>query len=468
MTVTTSISTAWSSWSTSETSPTRSWRGRSSARWIALGVGVAVRGFGTGISSMTLMAAEYVDEVHLAPELCRGISRDPLRRSVLVGVADDRGSGRPARHRHGASTTRPTWPASWSAAATAPRPSASPQPSDAPADDHRPPSVARRCHGGSPTLTRHSADGSAGGSISGGVVARFTEEHEMFRKTVRDFVDAEIVPHADEWEARRHLPGPRALHEDGIARPARRHVRPGLRRRRRPTSSTRRSSARSSAGCRASASRWPSPCRPTWPRRPCTASVSPELKERYLRPAIEGRHVAVDRGDRARRRLRRRRDPHQGRPRRRRVGDQRAEALHHRPAPRPTGCACWRGRPTRAATRACRQIVVPTDVAGFSVSRKLDKLGMRSSDTAELGFDDDAGAGLDTPSARSAAGFQQQMQQFQDERMIAAYQMVGAMEGALARTRDVPAGAQGVRRAAARQPVTSGTSSPTSPARSRC
>jgi citronellyl-CoA dehydrogenase len=33
-------------------------------------------------------------------------------------------------------------------------------------------------------------------------------------------------------------------------------------------------------------------------------------------------------------------------------------------------------------------------------------------------------------------GFQQQMQQFQDERMIAAYQMVGAMEGALARTRD--------------------------------
>ena len=28
----------------------------------------------------------------------------------------------------------------------------------------------------------------------------FTEEHAMFRKTVRDFVDAEIVPHADDWE----------------------------------------------------------------------------------------------------------------------------------------------------------------------------------------------------------------------------------------------------------------------------
>ena len=38
--------------------------------------------------------------------------------------------------------------------------------------------------------------------------------------------------------------------------------------------------------------------------------------------------------------------------------------------------------------RGMSQIVVPTDVAGFSVSRKLDKLGMRSSDTAELVFDD--------------------------------------------------------------------------------
>ena len=30
---------------------------------------------------------------------------------------------------------------------------------------------------------------------------RFTDEHEMFRKTVRDFVEHEINPHADEWEA---------------------------------------------------------------------------------------------------------------------------------------------------------------------------------------------------------------------------------------------------------------------------
>ncbi|NJL74900.1 MAG: acyl-CoA dehydrogenase family protein [Saprospiraceae bacterium] len=29
----------------------------------------------------------------------------------------------------------------------------------------------------------------------------FTQEHEMFRKTVRAFVEREIVPHVEVWEA---------------------------------------------------------------------------------------------------------------------------------------------------------------------------------------------------------------------------------------------------------------------------
>src|SRR5690606_29938345 len=85
-------------------------------------------------------------------------------------------------------------------------------------------------------------------------------------------------------------------------------------------------------------------------------------------------------------------------------------------------------------SRGMSQIVVPTDAPGFSVSRKLDKLGMRSSDTAELVFED-----LRVPVSNTIGeigrGFQQQMQQFQDERMIAAYQMVGAMEAALEKTK---------------------------------
>ncbi len=59
--------------------------------------------------------------------------------------------------------------------------------------------------------------------------------------------------------------------------------------------------------------------------------------------------------------------------------------------------------------------VVPTDTPGFNVSKKLDKLGMRSSDTAELFFDD-----LKVPAkniiGNENEGFIQQMKQFQHER----------------------------------------------------
>lgn len=86
-------------------------------------------------------------------------------------------------------------------------------------------------------------------------------------------------------------------------------------------------------------------------------------------------------------------------------------------------------------SRGVSQIVIPTDVAGFSVARKLDKLGMRGSDTAELVFDE-----VRVPVANTIGeigrGFPQQMQQFQNERLVASYQAVGAMEHALERTRD--------------------------------
>ncbi|MCP4104779.1 MAG: acyl-CoA dehydrogenase [Desulfobacteraceae bacterium] len=59
--------------------------------------------------------------------------------------------------------------------------------------------------------------------------------------------------------------------------------------------------------------------------------------------------------------------------------------------------------------------VVPTDLPGFNVSKKLDKLGMRSSDTAELYFDD-----MRIPKenliGEEGEGFIYQMKQFQHER----------------------------------------------------
>jgi len=61
--------------------------------------------------------------------------------------------------------------------------------------------------------------------------------------------------------------------------------------------------------------------------------------------------------------------------------------------------------------------VVPTDLPGFSVSKKLDKMGMHSSDTAELFFDN-----MKIPAknliGQEGEGFIYQMQQFQHERFV--------------------------------------------------
>jgi len=62
--------------------------------------------------------------------------------------------------------------------------------------------------------------------------------------------------------------------------------------------------------------------------------------------------------------------------------------------------------------------VVPTNLPGFQVSRKLDKMGLRSSDTAELFFDE-MRIPADNLIGNEGEGFIYQMQQFQHERFSA-------------------------------------------------
>ena len=83
--------------------------------------------------------------------------------------------------------------------------------------------------------------------------------------------------------------------------------------------------------------------------------------------------------------------------------------------------------------RGMSQVVFPTDVTGFSVSRKLDKLGNHSSDTAELAFVD-ARVPVANTIGIVGRGFQQQMQQFQTERLMLSYLAVGQVSLALERT----------------------------------
>ncbi|MBL4673218.1 MAG: acyl-CoA dehydrogenase family protein, partial [Arenicella sp.] len=75
-------------------------------------------------------------------------------------------------------------------------------------------------------------------------------------------------------------------------------------------------------------------------------------------------------------------------------------------------------------------IVVPTNTPGISFSEKLDKLGMRSSDTAQIFFDD-----VRVPQknliGEEGMGFTYQMQQFQEERLFAAASGLKGMEACI-------------------------------------
>ena len=77
--------------------------------------------------------------------------------------------------------------------------------------------------------------------------------------------------------------------------------------------------------------------------------------------------------------------------------------------------------------------VVPTDTPGFSVSRKLQKLGLRSSDTAELFFDS-ARIPAENRIGKEGEGFIYQMQQFQHERYAALPMSYVAAENIMAMT----------------------------------
>ncbi|HLG92203.1 MAG TPA: acyl-CoA dehydrogenase family protein, partial [Acidimicrobiales bacterium] len=85
--------------------------------------------------------------------------------------------------------------------------------------------------------------------------------------------------------------------------------------------------------------------------------------------------------------------------------------------------------------RGMSQIVVPTDTEGVSVTRRLAKLGNRASDTAELVLSE-AAVPVGNTIGEVGRGFQQQMAQFQNERMVVSYQAVGAMSRALERTEE--------------------------------
>ncbi len=88
---------------------------------------------------------------------------------------------------------------------------------------------------------------------------------------------------------------------------------------------------------------------------------------------------------------------------------------------------CLLARTTPGSTyKGMSLIIVPTDAPGFAVSKKLKKLGNWASDTAELVFDN-VRVPVTNRIGEEGQGFIYQMQQFQNERLISG---LGAAAGA--------------------------------------
>ena len=258
-----------------------------------------------------------------------------------------------------------------------------------------------------------------------------TEDHDLFRKTVRDVVERAINPHVDEWEAEGRFPAHELFPKLGAAGLLGIEYDPAYGGQGADHTFTvvyGEELGRISCGGVPMAIAVQSDM--------ATPSLhrygSAELKQRYLVPAVAGTAVAAigvtepDAGsDVAGLRTKAVRDGDEW------VIDGTKTFITNGDQ---ADWICLLARTSaEGGSRGISQIVVPMDTPGVSVSRTLSKLGMRSSDTAELVFD-----GARVPAGNligeEGRGFQQQMEQFQQERMIASYLAVGSMELALERT----------------------------------
>ena len=260
---------------------------------------------------------------------------------------------------------------------------------------------------------------------------RFTDDHEQFRKAVRDIVSREINPHIDAWEAAGAFPAHELFPKLGAAGLFGLEYDPAFGGGGADHSYTLvlgEELGRIAAGGVAMAISVQ-----TDMATPALARFgSDDLKRRYLEPALRGEMVtsiAVTEPDAGS-------DVAGLRTRAVRDGDHwviNGSKLFITNGVQSDWLCLLARTSDEGGYRGMSQIVFPTDTPGFSVSRKLDKLGNRSSDTAELSFVD-----CRVPVANTIGeigqGFVQQMMQFQNERMIACYIAWGQARGALDRT----------------------------------
>ncbi|MYL25407.1 MULTISPECIES: citronellyl-CoA dehydrogenase [Halomonadaceae] len=262
---------------------------------------------------------------------------------------------------------------------------------------------------------------------------QFTEEHQALRKTVRDFVENEINPNCDEWERDGRYP----IHEIfkklgdlgllGIQKPEE-YGGMGLDYSYNLVAAEEFGIA-AAGGVPLSIGVQTDMCTPALAR-----FGSAEQKEEFLRPSITGEKVGcigvseVGAGsDVAGLKTNAKSD-----------GDDyiiNGHKMWITNAPSADFICLLANTSDDKPHKNKSLIIVPMDTPGISVAPHLDKLGMRSSETAQVFFDDVRVPKRNRIGAEGT-GFMMQMLQFQEERLWGAANVIKALEGCVDKTID--------------------------------
>jgi alkylation response protein AidB-like acyl-CoA dehydrogenase len=250
----------------------------------------------------------------------------------------------------------------------------------------------------------------------------FTDEHEALRASVRRFVDHELRPNVDAWEDAEHFPddvfrrcgelGFLGLHYPVEWGGSGGDLAAGL------------VFVEELARCGAASIAMAVSVQTDMATPALAQFGTPEQKERWLRPAIAGTKIGAiaitepDAGsDVAAVTTRAVRDGDVWRVNGRKMFITNGTRAHFLTLVAKTDPA--------AGHRGISLFVVDTSLPGVAVSRRLHKLGMRSSDTAEIALDDVAVPHADLIGLEPGQGFAQLMWQLQYERLAGAAASVG-------------------------------------------
>lgn len=256
----------------------------------------------------------------------------------------------------------------------------------------------------------------------------FTAEHEMFRKTVRDFIEREINPHVDEWEKAGITPlhdlfrkmgqlGFLGLHYDEAYGGANADIWFSV-------------VLNEELGrCHAAGVAMAIGVQIGMSTPALATYGSHDLKQTYLAPALSGEAVtsiAVSEPDAGS-------DVARIKTRAVREGDHyiiNGSKMYITNGTQADWICLLARTSDSTDYKGMSLIIVPTDTPGFIVSKSLEKLGNWSSDTAVLTFEN-MRVPVSNRIGDEGKGFYYQMEQFQMERLVGALSAISGAEQAV-------------------------------------